>query len=215
MLAKAAEEVQKVGIVCQEMVTKSEEIFQAYKKALAAIGGEPLPLPPTAEGPEGVLRLYSWLLYEFEGLDEIAQTAGDNAAAVASEGLMAILRRACCTDLERLADRGFEFPSHDELASEIETIQGVKKPFFRRFWLVSGRETVRAIAATQLEAISIFASKELRALRFVIILVTLLLLQEKDVVNAIERRDGDNEPLIGADAAAQGTVAQDEAERSG
>ena len=79
-------------------------------------------------------------------MEEIAQTAGDNAATVASEGLMAILRRAGCADLDRLADRGFEFPSHDELASELETIQGVKKAFFRRFWLVSGQETVQAIA---------------------------------------------------------------------
>ena len=53
MLAKAAEEVEKVGIVCQEMVAKSEEIFQAYKKALAAYGGEPLPLPPTTRVPKG------------------------------------------------------------------------------------------------------------------------------------------------------------------
>ena len=130
VLAKAAEEVEKVGIVCSEIVAKSEEIFQAYKKALATFGGKPLPLPLVAEGPEGVLRLYSWLLSEFEGLEEIAQTAGDNKAAVASEGLLAILRRACCVDMDRLADRSFEFPSHSELASEIGTVQGVKKAFF-------------------------------------------------------------------------------------
>ncbi|KAG2556231.1 hypothetical protein PVAP13_8NG091402 [Panicum virgatum] len=57
VLAKAAEEVEKVELVCSEMVAKSEAIFQAYKKALAAFGGEPLPLPPAAKGPEGVLRL--------------------------------------------------------------------------------------------------------------------------------------------------------------
>ena len=101
VLAKAAEEV---GIVCSEIVAKSEEIFQAYKKALATFGGKPLSLPLVAEGPEGVLRLYSWLLSEFEGLEEIAQTAGDNKAAVASEGLLAILRRAGCVDMDRLAD---------------------------------------------------------------------------------------------------------------
>ena len=72
VLAKAAEEEEKVGIVCSEMGAKSEDICQAYNKALAAFGGEPLPFPPTAEGPEGVLRLYSWLLSEFEGLEEIA-----------------------------------------------------------------------------------------------------------------------------------------------
>ena len=40
-----------------------------------------------------------------------------------------------------------------------------------------------------------------------IVLVILPFLQEKDVVEAIEGRAGDNEPSIGADAAAQGTVA--------
>ena len=85
-------------------MARIEEIYQAYKKALATFGGEPLLLPPPTEGPEGVLRLYSWLLSEFEGLQEIAETSGDNAAAVASEGLMAILRRVGCADLDRLAD---------------------------------------------------------------------------------------------------------------
>ena len=90
-------------------------------------------------------------------MQEIAETAGDNAAAVASEGLTAILRHVGCADLDRLADRSFEFPSHGELSSELETVQGLKKAFFRRFWLVSWQETVRAIAAAQLEAVSVFA----------------------------------------------------------
>ena len=130
MLAKAAEEVEKVGTVCKEIVARSEEIYQAYKKALATFGGEPLPLPPSAEGPEGVLRLYAWLLGEFEGLQEIAEIAGDNVAVVASEGLMAVLRRVGCADLDRLADRSFEFPSHGELSSKLKTVQGLKKAFF-------------------------------------------------------------------------------------
>ena len=55
MLAKAAEEVKKVETVCKDMVAKSEEIYQAYKKALATFGAEPLPLPPQAEGLGGVV----------------------------------------------------------------------------------------------------------------------------------------------------------------
>ena len=69
---------------------------------------------------------------------------------------MAILRCAGCADLDRLADRGFEFPSHGELASELESVQNLKKVFFRCFWLVLRRETVRAIAAARLEAVSVF-----------------------------------------------------------
>ena len=114
-----------MGTICKEIVARIEEIYQAYKKALATFGGEPLLLPPPTEGPEGVLRLYSWLLSEFEGLQEIAETSGDNAAAVASEGLMAILRRVGCADLDKLADRSFEFPSHGELSSELKTVQGL------------------------------------------------------------------------------------------
>ena len=74
---------------------------------------------------------------------------------------MAILRHAGCADLDKLADRSFEFHSHGELSSEVETIQGLKKIFFRRFWLVSGQEIVQAIAAAQLEAVGIFILKAL------------------------------------------------------
>ena len=162
---KMAEEIEGARAVCKEIVTKSEEIYQSYKKALATFGAEPLPLTPRAEGSEGVLRLFSCLLGEFEGLQEIAQTAGDNAATVASEGLLAILRRAGSADIDRLTDRGFEFPSHKELASELESVQSLKKAFLRRFWLVSGWETMRAIATAQLEAVSVFASRVLAGLR--------------------------------------------------
>jgi len=155
ILAKVDDETTKVQTVFKEIVTKSEEIYQSYKKALATFGGDPLPLPPPAEGPKGVLRMFSWLLSEFEGLQEIAEIAEDNAAAVASEGLMAIMRRAGCADLDRLADRGFNFPSHEELSSVLESVQGLKKAFFRSFWLISGRETVQAIAVAQLEAVSV------------------------------------------------------------
>ena len=48
--------------------------------------------------------MYSWLLSEFEGLEEITEIAEDNVAAVALEGLMAILRRVGCADQDRLAD---------------------------------------------------------------------------------------------------------------
>ena len=124
---------------------------------------------------------------------------------------MAILRRAGFADLDRLADRGFEFPSHDELASKLEKIQGVEKAFFRRFWMVSGRETVRAIAAAQLEAVSIFCIGGFVGSSFVGALLMFPFLQEKDVVNALEGRVGDDEPPVRAGAAAERMVAQGEA----
>ena len=140
----------------RKWLLKSKKFYQSYKKELATFGAEPLPLPPQAEGPEGVLWLFEWLLSEFEGLQEIAETVGDNAAAIACEGLMAILKHAGCADVEKLALRGFEFPTYGELASDLESVQGLKKVFFRRFWMVSRREVVRVVAAAQLEAISVF-----------------------------------------------------------
>jgi len=69
---------------------------------------------------------------------------------------MSILKHADCKDLEKLADQGFKFPAYGELASDLRNIQSLKRAFFRRFWMVSGREAVRAIAATQLKAVSTF-----------------------------------------------------------
>ena len=82
VLAKVADVTKNLENVFKEIVSKSEEIYQSYKRALATFGAELLPLPPPAEGPEGVLRLFAWLLSEFEGLREIAETTGDNVAVV-------------------------------------------------------------------------------------------------------------------------------------
>ena len=78
ILSKVAIETQKLDTGFKEIVSKSEEIFQSYKRALATFGAEPLPLPPPAEGPEGVLRLFAWLLSELEGLREVAEAAVDS-----------------------------------------------------------------------------------------------------------------------------------------
>jgi laccase len=102
-MTKVLEETKKLGIIFKGIVAKSEEIYQSYKKALAMFGAEPLPLPPHTKGVEGVLRLFEWLLGEFEELQEIAETAEDNAAAVSCEGLIALLRHAGCADMEKLA----------------------------------------------------------------------------------------------------------------
>ena len=60
ILAKVADETKNVENVFMEIVVRSEEIYQSYKKALATFEAEPLPLPPPAEGPDGVLRLCTW-----------------------------------------------------------------------------------------------------------------------------------------------------------
>ena len=69
---------------------------------------------------------------------------------------MAILKRSSCANLDRLVERGFKLPAYDELASELEGVQGLRKIFFRRFWMTSGREVVHVIATGQLEAVSVF-----------------------------------------------------------
>jgi len=42
----------------------------------------------------------------------------------------------------------------------------------------------------------------------VIVVVTFLILQEKDVIDAIEGRVGDNDPSVGADLTVQATTSQ-------
>ena len=109
---------------------------------------------------------------------------------------------------DRLAERGFEFPTHDELASDLEGVQGLKKTFFRRFWMVSGREAVRAMVAAQLETVSAFCD----VLNFVNCVVLILMLfsiwQENADVEGSGRQGGTEGPLTQA-----GTLNQDAARR--
>ena len=70
---------------------------------------------------------------------------------------------------------------------------------------------MRAIAAVQLEALSNFCTGGSVGSIFVGALLMLPFLQEKNVVDAIEGRVGNNKPSLGADAAAQGTTSQGEA----
>jgi ABC-type transporter Mla subunit MlaD len=77
-----------------EVIGRSEGVYQEYKKALAALGAEPLPLLEPAEGSEGVLRILDWLKGEFEGLGEVMSVANENAASVSFEGLLGNLLRS-------------------------------------------------------------------------------------------------------------------------
>ena len=68
--------------VLPEVARRADEVYQEYKKALAALGAEPLPLPEPVEGPQVFFLLLDWLLSEFEGLGEVMSIANDNAASV-------------------------------------------------------------------------------------------------------------------------------------
>jgi hypothetical protein len=139
----------------EEMAKRSELIFEEYKIALATFGAEPLPLPAQAIREEGVLALLSWLLNEFKGLHDILVTATDNAAAVSCESILALLNREGCEDFSKLGAKDFVYPSYKELGQDLSSVQTVKKSFFRRFWKVSGREAVRAIAAERLKVVGL------------------------------------------------------------
>ena len=69
-------------------------MYQEYRKALAALGTEPLPLPEPAEGSQVIFQLLDWLMSEFEGLGEVMSVANGNAASVSFEGLIGNLLRA-------------------------------------------------------------------------------------------------------------------------
>ena len=103
-------------------------MYQEYKKALAALGAEPLPLPEPVEGPQIFFLLLDWLLSEFEGLGEVMSIANDNAASVSFEGLVGNLLRAGVVDLARLDN--FQYVPYEGLAAEVGRIQDVKAAFF-------------------------------------------------------------------------------------
>ena len=54
--------VAKVEGVFSEVAARADAVYQVYRKALAALGAEPLPLPEPAEGPQVSFQLLDWLL---------------------------------------------------------------------------------------------------------------------------------------------------------
>jgi len=139
----------KVGELEQvfaEVASRAEVVYQEYKKALAGLGAEPLPLPEPAEVSQVILQLLDWLMSEFEGLGEVMSVANDNAASVSFEGLVGNLLRAGAVDLSKL-EGGFQYVPYEGLSEEVNKIQDLKIAYFERFWEPSGKVAVRTLAA--------------------------------------------------------------------
>ena len=135
--------------VFTEVASRADGVYQEYKKALATLGAEPLPLPEPAEGSQVILQLLDWMMSEFEGLGEVMNVANDNVASVSFEGLVGNLLRAGAVDLARL--EGFQYVPYEGLAEEVAKIQEVKVAFFEQFWEPSGKVAVRTLAAAATE----------------------------------------------------------------
>jgi hypothetical protein len=142
--------VSELERVFAEVAARIDGVYQEYKKALAALGAEPLPLAKPAEGPQVFFQLLDWLTSEFEGLGEVMGVASDNAASVSFEGLVGNLLQFGAVDLSKL--RGdFQYIPYEGLSEEVARIQELKITFFERFWEPSGRVAVRTLAATAAE----------------------------------------------------------------
>jgi hypothetical protein len=88
--------------VLPEVARRADGVYQEYRKALSALGAEPLPMLDPVKGPQVFFLLLDWLLSEFEGLGEVMSIGNDNAASVSFEGLVGNLLRAGAVDLARL-----------------------------------------------------------------------------------------------------------------
>jgi len=142
--------VSELERVYVEVAARIDGVYQEYKKALAALGAEALPLPEPAEGPQVFFQLLDWLTSEFEGLGEVMGVASDNAASVSFEGLVGNLLRVGAVDLSKL--RGdFQYVPYEGLSEEVARIQEVKIALSERFSEPSGRVAVRTLAATAAE----------------------------------------------------------------
>jgi len=56
-LEKVYSKVDELNQVFTEVAARAEEVYQEYRKALAALGTEPLPLPEPAEGSQVIFQL--------------------------------------------------------------------------------------------------------------------------------------------------------------
>jgi hypothetical protein len=79
----------------------------------------------------------------------------DNSVVISSESVLVILDRESCRDLQKISAGDYVFPSYSDLSQNISNIQAVKKAFIRRYWKVAGREVVRNVAQSRLEAVSL------------------------------------------------------------
>jgi len=125
-------------------------LYQEYKKALAVLGAEPLPLPESVKCSAGILRLLDWLISEFEGLGDVVSVASENTASMAFEGLIGSLLRAERFDLSVL-EGDFQYVPYEGLGEELAKIQEAKIAFFENFWGPSGKGVDRALAVTAAE----------------------------------------------------------------
>ena len=143
--------------VLPEVARRAGGVYQEYKKALAALGAEPLPLPEPAEGPQVFFQLLDWLLSEFEELGEVMGVANDNAASVSFDGLVGNLLRAGAIDLSKLGG-DFQYIPYEGLSEEVARIQEVKVAYFERFWDPSGKVAVRTLATAAAAEVGLILS---------------------------------------------------------
>ena len=145
-LEKVHAKVGELEQVFTEVASRAEGVYQEYKKALAALGAEPLPLPEPPEGSQVIFQLLDWLLSEFEGLGEVMGVANGDAASVSFEGLVGNLLCAGAVDLCKL-EGDFQCVPNEGLSEEVAKIQDVKIAYFERFWEPSGKIAVQTLAA--------------------------------------------------------------------
>jgi len=149
-LEKVYSKVDELNQVFMEVAARAEGVYQEYRKALAALGAEPLPLPEPAEGSQVIFQLLDWMISKFEGLGEVMSIANDNAAFVSFEGLVGNLLRVGAVDLSKL-EGDFQYVPYEGLSEELAKIQEVKIAYFERFWEPSGKATVQTLAAAATE----------------------------------------------------------------
>ena len=142
--------VDELKKVFTEVAARAEGVYQEYRKALAVLRAEPLPLPEPAEGSQVIFQLLDWMVSEFEGLGEVMSVANGNAASVSFEGLVGNLIRAGCLNLSSL-EGDFQYVPYEGLSEELAKIQEAKVAFFEKFWEPSGMGAVRTLAAAAIE----------------------------------------------------------------
>jgi DNA repair exonuclease SbcCD ATPase subunit len=140
-----------------EILEKLKLLYEEYKKSLNEFGVRPAPLPDNIEIPE----FMDCMEIEFKALTEVISGASDFAAAFSVESILKILHDFDCADLEKFRENISQFPSATSTAilRANADVQAIKNKFARKFWLTSGKETVKVIARAKLiEVVSCWIS---------------------------------------------------------
>jgi hypothetical protein len=129
-----------------------------YRRALESFGAEAQDFKIT----DNISSFVEWLHSELKLLPDTMSKIGDYGAATCSEMLINLLERQGCDHFKAFGNRGFAFPSPDDVPAPRKMVDLINKIILRNFWAKSGRAHARKKVVDRLAKVGPFGLLRLR-----------------------------------------------------